>query len=95
LIGARQIFFLDVLGFLVSAILIFSLPSQMLVTREKSADPKEGIWRSIQAKTARLFTDSSIRYAFAMELAAAIAGAQILVNTVCYLKGGLHQGDVQ
>jgi MFS transporter, NRE family, putaive nickel resistance protein len=95
LIGARQIFFLDALSFLVAALLIFSLPGQMQVTPDKSTEPTEGIWRSIQAGTARLFTDSPIRYALAMELVAAVIGAQILVNTVGYLKGELHQGDVQ
>lgn len=95
LIGARQIFFLDALSFLVAAILIFSLPGQMQVTPEKSTEPTESIWRSIRSGTARLFTDSPIRYALAMELVAAIVGAQILVNTVGYLKGELQQGDVQ
>jgi MFS transporter, NRE family, putaive nickel resistance protein len=95
LIGARQIFFLDALSFLVAAILIFSLPGQMQVTPDQSTEPTEGIWHSIQAGTARLFTDSPIRYALAMELVAAVIGAQILVNTVGYLKGELHQGDVQ
>jgi MFS transporter, NRE family, putaive nickel resistance protein len=95
LIGARQIFFLDALSFLVAALLIFSLPGQIQVKRDLDAKLSEGIWHSIQAGTTRLFTDTTIRYALAMELVVAIAGAQILVNTVGYLKGGLHQGDVQ
>lgn len=95
LIGARQIFFLDALSFLVAAILIFSLPGRIQVKPDEVVERTDGIWRGIQTGTTRLFTDTPIRYALAMELVAAVVGAQILVNTVGYLKGGLHQGDVQ
>jgi len=95
LIGARQIFFLDALSFLVAAVLIFSLPSLLHKPSEATVKPTVGVWRGIQEGTTRLFMDIPIRYALAMELVAAVAGAQILVNTIGYLKGGLQQGDVQ
>ena len=40
-----------------------------------------------------MFTDKAIRFALLIELVSAIAGAQILVNTVGYVKGQLHLGD--
>jgi len=40
-----------------------------------------------------LFTDKAVRFALLIELVSAIAGAQILVNTVGYIKGQLHLTD--
>lgn len=43
--------------------------------------------------TRLLFTDKAIRFALLIELVSAIAGAQILVNTVGYIKGQLQLTD--
>ena len=51
------------------------------------------VWSDIIKGTRLLFTDKAIRFALFMELVAAIAGAQILVNTVGYIKGQLQLTD--
>jgi MFS transporter, NRE family, putaive nickel resistance protein len=55
----------------------------------------QSIGADIRAGTARLWTDAPIRYGLMMQLVASIAGAQILVNTVSYVQGTLHQTAVQ
>lgn len=95
-IGARQVFFLDAITFVVAAILIFSLPGQLTV--ESNQQPSRTVGRTLQdikEGTTRLLTDAPIRYALAMQLVASIAGAQILVNTVGYVQGTLKLGEVQ
>jgi NRE family putative nickel resistance protein-like MFS transporter len=96
LIGARHVFFLDALTFLIAAILIFTLPGQLRVQPSLSNSATKGrTWRDIKNGTTRLFTDAPIRYALAMQLVASIAGAQILVNTVGYVQGTLKLGNVE
>lgn len=96
LIGARQIFFLDALSFLIAAVFIFTLPGQLRVEQSQQPSATRGrTWRDIRDGTTRLFTDAYIRYALFMQLLASIAGAQILVNTVSYVKGTLKLGDVE
>jgi len=95
-IGARQVFFVDAITFVVAAILIFSLPGQLTV--ESNQQPSRTVGRTLQdikEGTTRLLTDAPIRYALAMQLVASIAGAQILVNTVGYVQGTLKLGEVQ
>lgn len=93
-IGARQVFFLDALSFLIAAILIFTLPSQLRVAQNSSYRRGE-TWQNIKDGTSRLLSDPPLRYALAMQLVASIAGAQILVNTVGYVKGILKLGNIQ
>ncbi|MBE9019613.1 MFS transporter, partial [Chroococcidiopsidales cyanobacterium LEGE 13417] len=95
-IGARQIFFLDALSFVVAAILIFSLPGHLRVDFSQPSVRTTGrTWQDIKAGTTRLFVDAPIRYALLMQLVASIAGAQILVNTIGYVQGTLKLGEVQ
>lgn len=96
LIGARQVFFLDALSFLIAAVLILTLPGQL---RAKQSQPSSSstrrTWQDIRDGTTRLLTDAPIRYGLAMQLVASITGAQILVNTVGYVQGTLKLGEVQ
>ncbi|MEH2115265.1 MFS transporter [Nostoc sp.] len=95
-IGAKQVFFLDALSFAIAAVLIFTLPGQLVVaqTQQPSVTTRR-TWGDIKDGTTRLLTDAPIRYALAMQLVASIAGAQILVNTVGYVQGTLKLGEVQ
>jgi MFS transporter, NRE family, putaive nickel resistance protein len=96
-IGARELFFWDGLSFVIAAILIGTLPGNLKVDVNK-AEPNRSIqqiWTDIQAGTASLWTDPPIRYGLVMQLVASIAGAQILVNTVGYVQGTLHQTAVE
>ena len=90
-IGARQIFFLDAVSFLIAAGWIASLPGQL----RSPAVPMKSPWKEIQIGTAWLWSDSNIRFALVMQFVGAIAGAQILVNTVGYVKGHLQLGSLE
>jgi len=95
-VGARQVFFLDALTFLVAAILIVTLPSQLRVEQAPEQAGSSGrTWQDIRAGTTRLFADTYLRYALAMQLVASVTGAQILVNTVGYVQGTLKLGSVE
>ncbi len=95
-IGARQVFYLDALSFAIAAVLIFTLPGQLVVAQnQQPSRTTRRTWGDIQDGTTRLFTDAPIRYALFMQLVASIAGAQILVNTVGYVQGTLQLGEVQ
>lgn len=96
LIGARQVFFLDALSFLIAAVLILTLPGQLRAEQSQpSSSSTRRTWQDIKDGTTRLLTDAPIRYALAMQLVASITGAQILVNTVGYVQGTLKLGEVQ
>lgn len=95
-VGTRQVFFLDSITFLIAAILIVTLPGQLMVNQnQQTARTIKGTLQDIRTGTFCLFADPLIRYALAMQLVAAIAGAAILVNTVGYVQGILHLGKVE
>ncbi|BAY88778.1 MFS transporter [Tolypothrix sp. LEGE 11397] len=95
-IGARQVFFVDAVTFLVAAVLIFTLPGHLRVAPNQQSSTTSGrTWQDIKDGTSRLFSDAPIRYALFMQLVASIAGAEILVNTVGYVQGTLKLGNVQ
>lgn len=95
-VGARQVFFLDALTFLIAAILIVTLPGQLRVEQAvEQARPSGRTWAEIRQGTTRLFGDAYLRYALAMQLVASVTGAQILVNTVGYVQGTLKLDSVQ
>ena len=92
-LGARQIFFVDAASFIIAAVFILSLPSLLIQRNQKEDVIKATVWTDIIKGTKLLFTDKAIRFALLIELVSAIAGAQILVNTVGYIKGQLHLTD--
>ena len=95
-IGARQVFFLDALTFLIATILIVTLPGQLKVDQnQQSTRTVSRTLQDIKEGTTRLFSDAPIRYALAMQLVASVTGAQILVNTVGYVQGTLNLGKVE
>jgi MFS transporter, NRE family, putaive nickel resistance protein len=95
LIGARQVFFLDALSFLIAGVLILTLPGQLRVESNQSSSTRGRTWRDVKNGTTSLFNDAYIRYGLFMQLVASIAGAQILVNTVGYVQGTLKLGNLQ
>lgn len=99
-IGARQVFFLDAISFLIAAVLIFTLPSQLRIKQNENIEesPKGVIAKiisDVKEGTTRLFANAFIRYALFLQLVASIAGAQILVNTVVYIKGTLKLSSLE
>jgi MFS transporter, NRE family, putaive nickel resistance protein len=95
-VGTRSVFFLDGLTFSIAAILLLMLPGQLLVTQHgQTARTVRQTLRDIRTGTTCLFLDPAIRYALVLQLIAAIAGAEILVNTVGYVRGTLHFGKIE
>lgn len=95
-IGARQVFFLDALTFLIATILVVTLPGQLRVDQnQQSIRTVSRTLQDIKEGTTRLWSDAPIRYALAMQLVASVTGAQILVNTVGYVQGTLNLGKVE
>lgn len=93
--GAKQLFFLDALSFLLAAIAIATLPGQINDSSASwQAVSMSNIWEDIKAGTTQMLSKPQIRYALGMQLVAAIAGAQILVNTVGYVEGTLNLSSV-
>jgi NRE family putative nickel resistance protein-like MFS transporter len=92
--GARQIFFFDAFSFVISSILVFFIPISTMAT--PGIDIKSS-FRSIRGNilkgTKLLFTIVPIRFSLLIELAAAIAGAQIIVNSVGHIRGDLLLSD--
>ena len=99
-IGARQVFFLDAISFLIAAVLIFTLPNQLRVERNENLEESTKgaiakIIGDVKEGTTRLFANAYIRYALFLQLVASIAGAQILVNTVGYVQGTLKLSSIE
>ena len=92
-LGARQIFFVDAASFMIAAVFILILPSLLIERKHKGEIVQAKVWTDIIKGTRLLFTGKAIRFALLIELVSAIAGAQILVNTVEYIKAQLHLTD--
>ena len=92
--GSHQIFLFDACSFIVSSILVFMIPIKFLKNEvAESQSSFKSVWDDMIKGTKLLFNNSPIRFALLIELVAAIAGAQILVNTVGYVKGHLLLTD--
>lgn len=92
-LGAREIFLVDAASFVVAALLILAIPAADLQKGvAKNAGSKDGwleVWRGIRL----LFGKKILRFALGIEFVSAIAGAQILVNTIGHIKTDLHLND--
>jgi MFS transporter, NRE family, putaive nickel resistance protein len=95
-VGTRQVFFLDGLTFLIAALLIIALPGQLIVKQsQQTARTVHRTLQDIRNGTICLFADPFLRSALAMQFVAAIAGAEILVNTVSHVQGTLNLGKLE
>jgi NRE family putative nickel resistance protein-like MFS transporter len=89
--GVREIFFIDAVSFIIAALLILSIPRHEL----EIAPSSKKTLRFTQLQEVgngikMLFSNTTIRFALVIEFVSAIAGAQILVNTIGYVKNFLH-----
>lgn len=91
--GARQIFFIDAGSFVLAAVLILMLPGAKLQHAVKKNEKTFTAWHDAVKGIRLLFKNPLIRFALFIEFVSAIAGAQILVNTVGHIKSGLHLDD--
>lgn len=94
LMGSRQIFFFDALSFIVSSILVYYIP---IVTLNREGPLLTSsflsIWTDVLKGIKLLFRNPPIRFSLLIELVAAIAGAQIIVNSVGHIKADLLLSD--
>src|SRR6195952_652455 len=93
--GARQIFFIDAGSFVIAAVLILMLPGDKLQKPIKKNEKTFTAWHDAIKGIKLLFKNPLVRFALFVEFVSAIAGAQILVNTVGHIKGVLHLTDKQ
>ncbi|AMP99758.1 MFS transporter [Pedobacter cryoconitis] len=94
--GPRDIFFVDAASFILAGILILMLPAQLISRPAHPISEKPlSAWADVVKGAKLLFGNKLIRFALAIEFISAIAGAQILVNTVGHIKSGLLLGDKQ
>ncbi len=96
-LGAREIFIIDSFTFLLSALFILMISRNFFQINKETdiVTPTPARFQGVLKGTRLLFADKVIRFALLVELAAAIAGATILVNTIVFVKGVLDQGDKQ
>jgi MFS transporter, NRE family, putaive nickel resistance protein len=104
-VGTRQVFWLDGLTFLGAAMLIATVPGQLIVPQQAAVSDiatakfLSQIWPQILADlrvgSDCLWRDALMRYAILLQLCGAIAGAQILVNTVNHVQTSLHLGQLE
>jgi NRE family putative nickel resistance protein-like MFS transporter len=94
--GSRQLFFFDSFTFIISSLLVLMIPMKSVNAKAKiSFCSFTNIWKDMVKGTKLLFKNSPIRFALFIEFIAAIAGAQILVNTVGFVKGNLMLSDIE
>jgi MFS transporter, NRE family, putaive nickel resistance protein len=89
LLGSQKLFFVDAASFLLSGLLLLTLPA-LRATPATGRRKERGTWTDIRDGSARLWRDPPIRFALLLELCAAIAGALILVGTVSRIQGDLN-----
>ncbi|MCB9074241.1 MAG: MFS transporter [Chitinophagales bacterium] len=92
--GARDIFFLDGLSFIIAAMLILSIPGAELqkgVSLE--AQDSKTTWNDVINGIKFLFGNKTLRFALSIEFISAIAGACILVNSISHVKNNLLLSD--
>jgi MFS transporter, NRE family, putaive nickel resistance protein len=91
--GAREIFFIDAGTFVIAAVLIIILRGNKLQKPVRQNEKAFTAWHDAIKGIKLLFKSPLIRFALFIEFVSAIAGAQILVNSVGHIKRGLHLDD--
>ncbi|HEU5364223.1 MAG TPA: MFS transporter, partial [Hanamia sp.] len=67
-LGAREIFFVDAASFIIAAVIILTLPSLMLISKEEaSGSVRPKIWTDIVKGTSLLFVNKAVRFALLIE----------------------------
>ncbi len=91
--GAREIFLADAATFVVAGLLILAIPSGELQRGVSAEADRRGTWSEVWKGIRLLFANPVLRLALSVEFVAAIAGAQILVNTIGHVKTDLQLTD--
>jgi NRE family putative nickel resistance protein-like MFS transporter len=92
--GARNIFLVDAVSFVLAGSLILMLPADLLRnSKTETAEKTISTWQDVLHGARLLFSNPLIRFSLVIEFISAIAGAQILVKTVGHVKEGLKLTD--
>lgn len=91
--GAREIFFIDAASFIIAGILILMLSADKMQGKADQHAKPLSAWHDVIKGIKLLFGNPLVRFALFIEFVSAIAGAQILVNSVGHVKGALHLDD--
>ena len=93
-LGARTIFWLDSGSFFLAALVMLTIRQPLNAIAQPVASAAQPSYFSrLTLGTRLLFGDRFLRYGVAIQLVGAIIGAQILVNTVGYVRVGLNLGN--
>ena len=91
--GARTIFFIDTASFIIAAILILMIPVKDLQKGVSETAASLNTWTEVWTGIRQLFGNKVLRFALSIEFVSAIAGAQILVNSVSLVRTRLQLND--
>lgn len=91
LAGARWLFAVDAASFLLSGLMLLAL---RLPPHDAAASSGSWLGQTLEG-TRLLWRVSSLRLALGLELAAAVSGAIILVNSVQLVRGVLDEGEAE
>ena len=91
--GAREIFIIDGVTFIIAAIFILSIPSSSMQKEIVNKGTAENTWGNVWKGISLLFSNKVLRFALSIEFISSLAGAMILVNTVGYVKSSLQLDD--
>lgn len=92
-LGARDIFIVDGITFIIAAVLILSIPASVLQKGVTEDSQKSNAWGNVWKGIRLLFGNKILRFALSIEFVSSIAGAMILVNTIGYVKSSLLLDD--
>lgn len=93
-LGARQIFIVDGVSFIIAGLLILAIPAERLQPGlNKGAEQIQGTWANVWKGVRLLFGNKILRFSLSMEFVSSIAGAMILVNTIQHVKSSLQLDD--
>ncbi|MBO0354891.1 MFS transporter [Muricauda ruestringensis] len=92
--GAREIFFVDAVTFIIAGIMLVTLPKSFSRRNQTDVRKKHPFkWQDVTKGIKLLFQNKYVRFALFIELVSAMAGAFILVNTIVLIKSGLNLTD--
>jgi MFS transporter, NRE family, putaive nickel resistance protein len=93
-LGAKEIFLVDAASFILAGIIILTLPVSLRIQEaDASSNEQSRDWQNVLRGLKLLFANRYLQFALAIEFFSALAGAQILVNSVGHVKSWLSLDD--
>ncbi|WP_027379041.1 MFS transporter [Chryseobacterium daeguense] len=92
-LGARDIFIVDGITFIIAAVFILSIPASALQKGVTGGSENSNTWGNVWKGIRLLFGNKILRFALSIEFVSSLAGAMILVNTIGYVKSSLLLED--